>query len=52
MVKNYIKKDVNKDFTAGEEALLEQACMILERRRKDFISKHFKESKLLKLKDI
>jgi len=47
-----IKKDVNKDFTAGEEAILEQACIILKRRNKNFISKHFKEEKVLRLEKI
>ena len=42
-------KKLNMDFTAGEECLLEQACMILERRSKDFVSKHFEYNKKLTL---
>lgn len=49
MVRSYMKNDVNKDFTAGEEAILEQACIILDRRGKDYISRHFREEKILKL---
>lgn len=51
MVKHLIKKDVNKNFTAGEEAILEQACMILKKRDKFFISKHFNEEKKLCLRE-
>jgi hypothetical protein len=49
MVRMYIRKDVNRGFTAGEEAILEQACIILDRRGKDFISNHFRQNKILTL---
>lgn len=51
MGRHLIKKDINKDFTAGEEAILEQVCIILDRRKKVFISKHFRENKKISLED-
>lgn len=44
--------DYNKDFTAGEEGILEQACIILERRKASYLSKEFKYEKKLVLEDL
>ena len=37
----------NQLFTAGEEAILEQACMILNRRHNKYLCKEFRYSKKL-----
>jgi len=42
-------KTINNAFTTGEESILEDACKILERRNTEFISRHFRYGKLLKL---
>ena len=44
-------KEMNKAFTTGEEGILEDACRILERRKVEFISQHFRYGKVLKLID-
>ena len=49
MVRHLVKKDINRCFTAGEEAILEQACMIIKRRKSNFVSKHFEGKEVLSL---
>lgn len=41
------KEKLNQQFTAGEEAILEQAVSILNRRHSKYYSKYFRYSKKL-----
>ena len=42
-------RDFNKCFTSGEEGILEQACMILNRRKNSFYSREYNYNKKLVL---